>query len=223
VSAQPAPARRPGRPRSEEANEAILDAVIEMLSVHGIKGLTIEAVAARAGVGKTTIYRRWKTKNELIVAAVARVRPDEPPPDSGSLAGDLAAMVALQQRRLRDSSFPRVMPGVLGESMDDPELHAQIVTHAVIPLREMLGEIVRRGIARGELRDDLDVDAVVDVLHALPIYRLLMSGGDMAAVADLPQRVIPLLLGGISSSSAGRASARPRSSGSSRAKPGRSA
>jgi hypothetical protein len=115
------------------------------------------------------------------------------------------------------------MPGVLGEAMDDPELHAQIVAHAVAPLRDMLAEIVRRGMARGELRDDLDVDAVVDVLHALPIYRLLMSGGDMSAVADLPQRVIPLLLSGISSSSAGPASARRRSSGSSRAKPARSA
>jgi AcrR family transcriptional regulator len=215
--------RRPGRPRSEEAHEAILTAVIELLPEHGLKGLTIEAVAAAAGVGKTTIYRRWKTKNELIVAALAGVRPDAAPPDSGSLAGDLAAMVALQRGRLKDSSLPRVMPGVLGEAMDDPELHAQIVAHAVAPLREMLAEIVRRGMARGELRDDLDVDAVVDVLHALPIYRLLMSGGDMNAVADLPQRVIPLLLSGISSSSAGPASARRRSSGSSRAKPARSA
>ena len=133
--------RRPGRPRSEEAHEAILTAVIELLPEHGLKGLTIEAVAAAAGVGKTTIYRRWKTKNELIVAALAGVRPDAAPPDSGSLAGDLAAMVALQRGRLKDSSLPRVMPGVLGEAMDDPELHAQIVAHAVAPLREMLAAI----------------------------------------------------------------------------------
>ena len=223
MSAEQAPTRRPGRPRSEEAHEAILNATVELLAEHGLKGLTIEAVAARAGVGKTTIYRRWDTKNELVAEALARLRPPGAPPDAGSLMGDLGALVALQRERLEASVLPRALPRLLGEAIDDPEFHAQIVARAVQPIRDILAELVRRGIERGELRADLDVEAVVDVLHAAPIYKLLLGGGSMDAVSDVPQRIVPLLLQGVSSSSAAPASARPRSSGSSRARRGRSA
>jgi AcrR family transcriptional regulator len=218
-----APARRRGRPRSEEAHQAILTAVIELLPVHGLQGLTVEAVAAHAGVGKTTIYRRWATKNEMVVEAIEQLRPEAAPPDTGSLEGDLKAMVALQRRRLEASQLPRVMPRVLGEAMDDPELHGEIVERAVQPIRDMLTAMVRRAIERGELRADLDVEMTVDILHALPVYKLLMSSGTLDALFDVPGRAVPLLLEGISSSSAGRASARQRSSGSSRARRARSA
>ena len=211
-----------GRPRSEEAHQAILAAVVELLPEQGLGGLTIEAVAARAGVGKTTIYRRWKTKNELVVAALEQLRPPGPAPDTGSLIGDIRAMVALQRERLETSPLPRIVPRVLGEAMEDRELHADIVARAVMPIRAMLADIVVRGIERGELRDDLDVEAAVDVLHAVPVYKLLMSGGAMESLAGMPERIVPLVLEGISSSSAGRASARRRSSGSSRATRARS-
>jgi AcrR family transcriptional regulator len=221
VTAEAAPRGR-GRPRSEKAHRAILSAVIELLPDHGLKGLTIEAVAARAGVGKTTIYRRWGTKNELILEAIEQLRPPGPPPDTGSLVGDLDALVALQRQRLEASQLPRIMPRVLGESLEEPGLHAEIVERAVNPIRQILEEIVRRAIERGELREDLDVTTMVDVLHAAPIYKLLMAGGAMEAVSGVPKRVVPMLLEGVSSSSAGRGSARPRSSGSSRVRRARS-
>ena len=202
------PPRGRGRPRSEEAHRAILAAVVELLSEHGLGGLTIEAVASRAGVGKTTIYRRWDTKNELVLEAMEQLRPPGPPPDTGSLLGDLDALVAIQRQRLEASQLPRVIPRVLGESLEDPDLHAQIVERAVGPIRGVLEEIVRRGIDRGELRRDLDVDTMVDVLHAIPVYKLLMAGGAMEAVSGVPERVVPLLLQGVRSSSAGPGSAR---------------
>ena len=217
-----APARGRGRPRSEEAHQAILAAVVELLPEQGLTGLTIEAVAARAGVGKTTIYRRWKTKNELIVAAIEMLRPPGSPPDTGSVVGDLGAIVAMQRERLESSRLPRIVPRVLGEAMEDPELHSEILARAVAPIRGMLVEIVERGIARGELREDLDVEALVDVLHAVPVYKLLMTGGALDAIADVPERVVPMLLEGVSSSSGARANARRRSSGSSPARPARS-
>jgi AcrR family transcriptional regulator len=222
AGADEAPARGRGRPRSEEAHRAILAAVIELLPEHGLKGLTIEAVAARAGVGKTTIYRRWRTKNELVLEAIEQLRPPGPPPDTGSLIGDLDALVALQRERLEASQLPRIMPRVLGEALDEPELHAQVVERAVNPIRQVLEVIVRRAVDRGELREDLDVATMVDVLHAAPIYKLLMAGGAMDAVSGVPERIVPLLLEGVSSSSAGPRSARPRSSGSSRARRARS-
>jgi AcrR family transcriptional regulator len=221
VTPETAPRGR-GRPRSEEAHQAILAAVVELLPETGLAGLTIEAVAARAGVGKTTIYRRWSGKNELVVQALRHLSPVGSPPDSGSLRGDLEAMVDLQRRRLAPSTLPRVMPRILAEASEEPELHAEIVRTAVQPIREILGEFVDRAVARGELREDVDRDALVDVLHALPVYLLLMEGGDMNALVGVPSRVVPMLLEGVSSSSAGRGSARPRSSGSSRARRGRS-
>ena len=198
AGATAAPARSRGRPRSQEAHQAILGAVIELLGEQGLKGLTIEAVAARAGVGKTTIYRRWGHKNDLVVEAIEHVRPPaDALPDTGSLLGDLNAMVAIQRERLEASRLPRIMPRVLGEAMEDPELHAAIVTRAVIPIRQALAQMLQRGIDRGELHADLDVEATVDVLHALPIYKLLMSGGAMESIAGVPDRVIPILLHGI--------------------------
>jgi AcrR family transcriptional regulator len=201
------PPRGRGRPRSEEAHRAILAAVVELLAEHGLGGLTIEAVAARAGVGKTTIYRRWDTKNELVLEAMEQLRPPGPPPDTGSLLGDLDLLVAVQRERLEASQLPRVIPRVLGESLEDPDLHAQIVERAVGPIRGVLEAIVRRGIDRGELRRDLDVDTMVDVLHAIPVYKLLMAGGALEAVSGVPERVVPLLLRGVSSASAGPGSA----------------
>jgi len=216
------PPRGRGRPRSEEAHRAILAAVVELLPEQGLDGLTIEAVAAHAGVGKTTIYRRWDTKNELILEAIEQLRPPGPPPDTGSLIGDLNALVAVQRERLEASQLPRVIPRVLAESLDDPDLHTQIMERAVKPIRGILEQIVRRAIDRGELREDLDVETTVDTLHGSAVYSLLMARGALEAVSGVPERVVPLLLEGVSSSSGARASARRRSSGSSRARPARS-
>ena len=213
---------RRGRPRSEEAHRAILAAVVELLPEHGLHGLSIEAVAARAGVGKTTIYRHWDTRNDLIVEALQQLSPAGPPPDTGSLTGDLEAVVDLQRRRLDASTLPRVMPRILSEASEDPELHAEIVRTAVLPIRAMLEEFVERAVARGELREDVDRESLVDVLHSVPVYLLLMNGGDIGALAGVPTKVVAMLTEGVSSSSAGPASARPRSSGSSRARRARS-
>ena len=88
------------------------------------------------------------------------------------------------------------MPRVLAEAVDDPELHAQLVERGVRPLRQMLITMVRRGIERGELRQDTDVETVVDVLHALPVYKLLMAAGDMKSLDGMAERIVPLLLEG---------------------------
>ena len=198
AGAKAPPARTRGRPRSQEAHQAILAAVIELLGEQGLNGLTIEAVAARAGVGKTTIYRRWGHKNDLIVEAIEQLRPPtDALPDTGSLLGDLNMMVAVQRERLEASRLPRIMPRVLSEAMEDPELHAAIVTRAVVPIREALARMLQRGIDRGELRDDLDVETTVDVLHAIPVYKLLLSGGAMESIAGVPDQVVPILLDGI--------------------------
>ena len=211
-----------GRPRSQEADRAILQATLKLISELGVAGTTIEGVAAEASVGKTTIYRRWPSKTELIVAAVSDLTPDELP-DTGTMPGDMAALADLQRQRLAGTGLFRIAPRVLAESMDDPELHGAFVEKVMRPLRGLLRTIMERGIERGELRADLDVEALVDIFHAIPIYRILLSRGDPKAIEDLPMPYLPILAPGIlSSSSEAPASARRRSSGSSRGKRARS-
>ena len=218
-----APARGRGRPRSEKAERAILDATLRRLGTQGVAGTTIEGVAAEAGVGKTTIYRRWPNKNDLILAAISDIVPPGDPPDTGTMAGDMAALAETQRRRLSGSGLSGIVPRVLAESMSDPGLHQDYVDRVVEPFRAMLRLFIERGIDRGELRPDLEVEPLVDLLHGIPIYRMLMSRGDPAALADVPDAYLPILAPGIlNSSSAAPRSARPRSSGSSRARRARS-
>ena len=224
AGAEEAPARGRGRPRSEQADQAILDATLRMLGTHGVGGTTIEGVAADAGVGKTTIYRRWPTKTDLILAAISNIVPPGDPPDTGSMAGDMAALAETQRRRLAGSGLSGIVPRVLAESMGDPDLHRDFVERVVEPFRAMLRLFIERGIDRGELRPDLEVESLVDLLHAIPIYRILMSRGDPAALERVPDAYLPILAPGIlNSSSAAPGNAPRRSSGSSRAKRARSA
>jgi AcrR family transcriptional regulator len=197
AGAEEAPARGRGRPRSAEAEQAILDATLRMLGTHGVAGTTIEGVAADAGVGKTTIYRRWPTKTALILAAISDLVPPGNPPDTGSMAGDMAALAEMQQRRLAGSRLPGIVPRVLAESMSDPELHQEFVDRVVNPFRELLRLFIERGIERGELRPDLEVEPLVDLLHSIPIYRILMSRGDPASLEQVPWAYLPLLAPGI--------------------------
>jgi AcrR family transcriptional regulator len=223
AGAEEAPARGRGRPRSEQADEAILAATLRMVGTHGVAATTIEGIATEAGVGKTTIYRRWESKTELIVAAVSQLAPPAIEfPDTGSLWSDVKLLADLQRQRLAGTGLLTVAPRVLAESLNDPELHQGFLDNVIEPLRGLIRSLVRRAVERGELRADLEVEPLVDILHALPLYRILMSRGDPDSIAQIPDAYIPLLDPGISSSSAAPRIARPRSSKSSRAKRARS-
>ena len=197
AGAEEAPARGRGRPRSAESEQAILDATLRLLGTQGVAGMTIEGIAAEAGVGKTTIYRRWPTKTHLILAAISDLVPPGDPPDTGSMAGDMAAVAETQRRRLAGSGLAGIVPRVLAESMSDPELHQEFVARVVNPFRAMLRLFIERGIERGELRPDLEVEPLVDLLHSIPIYKILMSRGDPDSLEQVPWAYLPLLLPGI--------------------------
>ncbi len=202
MSSQPeAAARGRGRPRSQEAHRAILTATLELLGAEGFRGLTIEGVAERAGVGKTTIYRRWPSKTELVAEAIDQIRPPNAPPDSGSLEGDLGGLMRSQRERVGTTpGLRRLIPVLLTEATQDPAF-LKLVTEGVIePIRDVLRELIRRGIERGELRPDVDEEALVDLLHAVPVYRILLAGGDTSKVGNVPSRIVPLLLAGAGAS-----------------------
>ncbi|MFN2606274.1 MAG: TetR/AcrR family transcriptional regulator [Acidimicrobiales bacterium] len=187
---------RPGRPRSAEADRAILSAAIEILADEGYAGLSMEGVASRAGVGKATVYRRWPCKSDLVVHALHRLHTDpEAVPDTGTVRGDLVAFMRQVVDKLRRSQGGRVMPGLLAEFSRNPDLARAFRQEFVEPRRALVVDSLRRGIERGEVRPDVDLDLVVDVTVAVFQHRLLVTG--RAIDDDLPERVADLLLEGI--------------------------
>jgi AcrR family transcriptional regulator len=188
--------RRPGRPRSPEAYAAILRAALELALEGGLRGLSMEAIAARAGVGKATIYRRWKSKEALFVEAVQQMARTPEIPDTGTVRGDLEAVVAATIGRMARDAF-RIIPRLLADAADDPRLLAAMQEALLTPRRAALGEILRRGVARGELRADLDVELVTQIVFGTTVASVLMSGGDTSALPELPLRVFDTLAAGI--------------------------
>ena len=169
-------ARRPGRPRDPQADEAITSAIVDVLAEQGFSGFTVAEVAARAGVGKATIYRRWSTKEELVLAAAERVMVHVEPPDTGSLRGDLLAMRD-SRARATTSDTDDALAGVWSVVQDEPEVaaifHEQFVRSKVALMRGLL----ERARERGEIPADRDLDVVALVGPALLQYHKLANGG----------------------------------------------
>jgi AcrR family transcriptional regulator len=198
-ASQAATGRRPGRPRSAEAHQAIIAATLQVLMEQGFSGLSMERVAELAGVGKATIYRRWKGKPELVAEAITALRIEQPPPDEGSLRADLQQLARQQLEVIHaQPRFPRLAPLLLAESADDAELHGLVRANLVDPIRGMVAELVRRAMKRGELRRDLDVERVVDILHAPILYRFLILGADLSQIDETyTQSVLDIVLPGM--------------------------
>ncbi len=188
--------RPPGRPRSADADRAILRATVDLLADEGYAGVTMEGVAARAGVGKATVYRRWPSKSALVVDAISACRDvGWQPPDTGSARDDLLAFVQGFRDVLRSSDAGRVMPALVAELNRSPELAATFRDGFVQPRRARVLEAVRRGVERGQVRPEVDAELVADAVVALLQHRFLVTG--MEIDDDLPERLLDLLWRGI--------------------------
>lgn len=167
--------RRPGRPRSARADRAILTATIEMLVEVGYGRMSVEAVAARAQVGKATIYRRWQSKKELVAEALRQLSDDVPVPDTGNNRADLVTLL-LDFRRVHNASYLGPMVGrLISAAINNPEFMEIYWENTILPRRNAVAEILLRGQERGELRPDLDLDLVLDMLPGTSLYRFLIS------------------------------------------------
>lgn len=188
--------RGPGRPRSAELDRAIRRAAVDLLAEESYDGLSIEAVAARAGCGKAAIYRRWPSKSALIVDAIATCRDEGITlPDTGSARDDLLFYVQSMARYLHTSDVGRVMPAVVAELARNPELAACFRQGFVQPRRALVLESLGRGVARGELRADIDLEIVADAMVAVLHHRLLITGQEVDD--GLPGRLVDLLWNGM--------------------------
>lgn len=171
--------RRTGRPRSSEAHRRILDATIEILSTQGYADLRLEHVAARAGVGKATIYRRWSSKEELAQELLADLaQPHIAVPDAGDTRRELLAAVVTPMRALTGSAYGAVIRALLSQITRNPALGDPFRATVVQARRDEIARIVACGVSRGDLRPDADATIATELLVG-PVYYRLMFGGDL--------------------------------------------
>lgn len=194
--------RRVGRPRDARADRAILDATLELIAEHGIHEFRTDDVAARAGVGKGAIYRRYRSKDELVTAAVGGlVRQEIALQDTGSTREDLLTLMREAVELYRRSMPARLMPTLVGAMAQRADLARTVREGFLAGRREALGEVLRRGVARGDLRPDLDFDLALDVLGGPLFYRLLVTGGPIDE--PLAEGVTDLILRGFAPGTSG--------------------
>ena len=188
------PRRMPGRPRSEASHQAIIQATIDLLIEAGYGSLTMDAVRTRAGVGKATIYRRWASKEELVRDAIVSLHQEFDTPDTGSLRGDYAALAAAV-RATASRGGTTMAPRLLGEAVNDPELFAIFRAHLIEPRRAVLRTVLQNAIARGEIRQGLDLELLLDLFAGPAVYRLLITAGDMSQMFAVEDQMDALMNG----------------------------
>ncbi|MER5312410.1 TetR/AcrR family transcriptional regulator [Streptomyces sp. NPDC002773] len=165
-----------GRPRDPRSHEAIVSATTELLIGVGYAATSIGAVAARAGVGKDTIYRRWRGKPELVFEAVFTTTDHAPIPDTGTLTGDLTALLRGLVDEFHAPAAAAALPGLLADFAADPELKARIRGDFLALSKERLLIVFERASARGEIAADTPVDLVLDTLAGAVFFHVGLVG-----------------------------------------------
>ena len=173
-SPTPAPAPTRGRPRSQQARRAILDATQALVEKGGYEAATIEAIAARSGVAKTTIYRWWPNRPALVVDLLMDLAVETVPPPSGP---DPLAAVRTEMRgiaRAADHLIGRLLTSLLGEAQRDPEIHTALLDRLFYPRSDATAKVIRQAQASGALRKDVPAHVIVDLLVGPLFYRMFV-------------------------------------------------
>jgi AcrR family transcriptional regulator len=189
------PTRRPGRPRSAQAHAAILDAAVALFVEEGFEGMSVEAVAARAGAGKATIYRRWPSKEDLVIDAIARTLAEAPATDTGRVRGDLVRLARELHGLMGSSATGGVFPPMAAEVARGSRLGRLYGERVIGPRRAALAQALRRGIARGELPVGTDVELAIDLLVGGFLLRRLT--GRLRPSDPTPEHAVDVVLAGL--------------------------
>ena len=185
--------RPPGRPRDATRDVALLDATLGLLASRGYAALRLDDVAAAAGASKATIYRRWASREELVLHALLRLAEREVrQPDTGTLRGDLVSLMTDLGRALTGGGGSRVLVGVLQAVQDDPRVRGVLTDGLVGQRRRLAEEVLQRAVQRGELAGTADVHALAALPPSLVFFRVLLSGEpvDAPAVETLVDHVV---------------------------------
>jgi AcrR family transcriptional regulator len=187
--------RRPGRPRSEQAEQAIIEATLDLFAEQGFEGVCVEAVAARAGAGKATIYRRWPNKEELLLAAFGSLKSPYPEPGGVCARDDLVAMLSVMCADRADPRKARRYGLLLGEGQKYPRLMARYKETVIEPRHEAIRAVIRRGIESGELRADTDVEIAMLALTGTILAKEKSADGSLDG--DFAARIVDELMLGL--------------------------
>ncbi|MET7462659.1 TetR/AcrR family transcriptional regulator [Nonomuraea sp. NPDC005501] len=193
-----AAARPAGRPRSEKAEKAIVEATLDLIAEGmGVAELSIEAIASRAGVGKTTIYRRWSNKEDLVVDALATLKAPPPPVAGVSVHDDLVTLLSAMQDEKRKSRTRCIINIAMSDADRYPRLMERFVKIAIEPRKQAVRDVVQRGIDSGELRPDVDVEVALATLSGAMLWHTKWGNGDVTD--DFSTRVVDQVLSGLTS------------------------
>jgi AcrR family transcriptional regulator len=188
--------KAPGRPRNVQADEAIIEAAIALLA-SGMSGaaLSIEAVAAKAGVGKATIYRRWPNKEALLVDAVGTMKGPIPDLVGESVRDDLVTLIAASWTS-RAKRYGKVTACLLPQFSRDDEMRRvyQAITE---PRREAIRTVLRRGIRTGELRPDLDIELTLLMLSGPSVVQNMLNFNPNVPEEGFPEALVDAVMRGI--------------------------
>lgn len=188
--------RSPGRPRSTRADEAIIEAVLDLVAEGAtVEALSIEAVAARAGVGKATIYRRWANKEQLIVDAVAALKGPVPEVPGRSVREDLVLLVR-GMRHNHQGRAGKIMPCLVPEIRRNPQMFERYQA-AIAPRKEVMKAVLRRGTQTGELRADLDIELAALMLNGPTIVQSMLNWDPTLDTEDFAERLVNAIIDGI--------------------------
>lgn len=179
-----------------EAEKAILTAALDLFAECGPDALGIEQVAARAGVGKATIYRRWRGKEDMLLDAVATLRSQLPVPQGRSVRADLISILDWICREAADPRRARLFALLQGEGARYPRLLKQYLDTVVEPRREVVASVLRRGVATGELRENTDIDAATLLLNGAVLASM---SGQAQADSRYARRLVEELMRGLAS------------------------
>jgi AcrR family transcriptional regulator len=165
--------KQPGRPRSEESHQAIIKATLELLSLMGYDRLSIDAIARSAGVGKTTIYRWYASKEELVASAIESVRQEIEIPDTGTLSSDIDCIIEIAVKTTLTPLGRQILAMIIGAASTSPQFAQVYWTKYLLPRRQAFQVAIARAKARNEIPADTDSDLVFDLMSGIMLYALV--------------------------------------------------
>jgi AcrR family transcriptional regulator len=183
------------RPRDEKITDAVLDATRELLDEVGYHDLTLEALATRAETTKPAIRRRWPSLKHVVVDAMTRDNVSMAEPDTGCTHCDIVILVEELRRSMGEVMLGKILPALVMDLADDEGLKRRFLTAVWEPRRQRGDRILARGVARGELRQDLDLVLVQDLLAAAVVYRFLFAHADLGPA--LSEQIVAYVLQGV--------------------------
>lgn len=165
----------PGRPRSAQSHQAILQAALELLAEVGFAAMSMDAIAARAGVGKTTIYRRYASKEELVADAIESIREEIVIPDTGNLQSDIDTLIQNAAQITLNPIGRQTVAMIISSASSNPQFAQIYWTKYLQPRRKAFAVVLERAKARKEIQPNLDSDLIFDTMSGIMLYALIFQ------------------------------------------------